>query len=114
MYVNGRQQVALIFAHLLVVVIGFVSATVLVYAGKLDSTAYMGLVGGLVGLIGGGAVLGHGVAVGSTQPHQADQVIANLANPTAGGRRSYDPDPPAGLTHDPAQSYAPPNPPAQA
>lgn len=96
MYVNGRQQVGIIVAHLVVVVVGFTSATVLTYSGKLDSSAYTVIVGVLVGLIGGGAVLGHGAAVGASTPHQSDTILAAQAHPVAGGRRVYDPPPEPG------------------
>lgn len=91
MFVNGRQQVGIIAGHLIVVLIGFASATVLTYAGKLDSSAYTALVGTLLGLIGGGAVSGQGAATGASMPHQADTVVATMAHPVAGGKRSYDP-----------------------
>lgn len=91
MHVNGRQSVELIVAHLLVVVIGFVSATILTYSGRLDASAYTVIVGVLVGLAGGGAIQSHGAAMGASQPHRSDTVIADQAAPIVGGRRKYDP-----------------------
>lgn len=105
---RNHDETALIVAHLVVVAIGFVSATILAYAGKLDSSAFTVIVGVLVGLVGGGAVLGHGAAIGTASPHNADRIIADQAAPLPGGRRNYDPPPnghplpPDALTPPPA------------
>lgn len=95
---NGNHTANLALAHLVVVVIGLLAATFLTDTGHLDSSAYTVIVGVLVGLVGGGAALGHGAAIGASVPHQSDVVIAQQANPQAGGRRVY--DPPAHGGHD--------------
>lgn len=98
MYGNGRQSVELIVAHLVVVVIGLIAASVLTFTGHLDSSAYTVIVGVLVGLVGGGGAILHGAAVGASQPHRADTIIADQAAPIPGGRRNYDPPSPAEAT----------------